>query len=427
MRWWLSVLVVLCLAIVAPAAENPDLAAQVRKCVRQLDADTVKERDEARDKLLQLGPEALPLIQPILQDAARSEQVRNALQQVVTKLQGSQAASALQATPVMLSGELPLADVFAAFTAQTGNKIIDFRKRFGGDAPNPKIKCNFEKTPFWTALDQVLDQAHLTIYGFSGQDGVAVIANRDGAPPRYGKATYQGPFRIEPTKILAERDLRDADGGLLKIFFEVSWEPRLELISIEQSLENITAIDDQGQKLVLDAATKTRGILVTPHATQTTLDVPLKLPARQAKKLASVQGTLTARILGPAQEFKFTDLKNAKNVSQTNGPVKVTLQQVRKNNDLWQASVMVALAAGSGVESHANWVTRNEVMLLGPEQKRVAAAGMEAFGGNGHNEIGANYLFTDVTKIEDYTLVYKSPIPAPDAAIQIHLKDIELP
>ncbi len=53
---------------------------------------------------------------------------------------------------------MKLSRVLAEIQKQTGNNIAAMPQAAEVPAVDPEIKVEFDKTPFWSALDQVLDQ-----------------------------------------------------------------------------------------------------------------------------------------------------------------------------------------------------------------------------------------------------------------------------
>jgi CheY-like chemotaxis protein len=217
------------------------LEAQVKQLVRQLDADQLTQRDEAEQALTKLGPDAISLLPPV-SDRTPAE-VAQRLARVRQALERAEAALATQPALVTLDVEMPLSEAIAAIAKQTGNRIVDHRVEFGQEASDPKVKLKFAKAPFWQALDEVLDQAHLTVYGFAGERGVYLVNRPEGESNRSGKAAYSGPFRVSAARFEAVRDLRSARNQSLKLFTDVAWEPRIMPIAILQPLDQMRAAD----------------------------------------------------------------------------------------------------------------------------------------------------------------------------------------
>ena len=85
----------------------------------------------------------------------------------------------MRASAVTLHGDRPLADALAEISRQTGNQLKDVRQQMGQEIGNPQVIANFDKTPFWQALDQTLDQAGLTVYPYAGKDELGIMARAE--------------------------------------------------------------------------------------------------------------------------------------------------------------------------------------------------------------------------------------------------------
>ncbi len=323
------------LAIAAdPAAEAP-LAEQVAPSVRQLDAPQLAERDEAERKLIELGADVLPLLPPI--SDRTSAEVALRVTRVQQKLLKAQALSAAEPTTVTLSAEdMPLSEVLKEFAKQTGNPIHDHRQTFGEEQDDPRIKAKFDKTPFWEAFDNVLDQGGLTLYPYTGERGAFVISRPPGELPRSKGAFYNGVFRLQGARFEAARDLRNPSMESLKLFLEVTWEPRLQPFAILQPLGEVSATGSDGQPLAVAGADAEPEALIREGITAAELEIPFALPKRSVEKISSLKGKFLALVPGPVQDFRFSELpvatRNAppRRVEQRKAGTVVSLDQVRR-------------------------------------------------------------------------------------------------
>ena len=161
-----------------------------------------------KQSLLEKGPAALDFLPEV--DDKTSPEVRVRLTRIRQKLQQAMAEAAVKPSLITLKDDaMPLSKVIAALAEQSGNKIDDRREQFGQPVDDPAIKVDFEKTPFWQALDQVLDQAGLTLYPFAEGAGLNIVAKSEKQLPLGQAASYAGPFRFMPTQ--ADGDPRIAD------------------------------------------------------------------------------------------------------------------------------------------------------------------------------------------------------------------------
>lgn len=403
-----------------------ELQLEVRRLVRQLDDDSLENRQAAEKALVELGPEVLKLLPPVTRNTSAEVKVR--LDRVRKALETASAEAAAEASTFTLEGEMPLSEALAELEKQTGNKVMDFRGQFGQQRTDPNVTADFDETPFWIALDQLLDQANMTIYNFSGREGVvAIIGRNETERDRADRATYSGLFRFEGMKVLAERDLRNPQNDSLKVVIELTWEPRLKPIVLQVALPAQRAIADTGEVVAVDSRQSRLEIPVESSIAAAELQVPLMLPNRSVGKLASLKGKLLALVPGRTAAFEFENLEGAKAVEQHKAGVTVILDQVRKNADLYEMRVRVRFdKADNALESHRGWIYENQAYLIDPAGNKVDNDGMQTYR-QAADEFGAAYLFAREEGLKGCKLVYETPVLIMKMPVEYELKDIELP
>ena len=390
----------------AEGKADPDLAIKVRRLVRQLDSPQLLERNRAEEELIGIGAAVLDLL-PSEPDPARPE-VDQRLARIRQKLQRAGAEATLQPSLVTLRGEMPVSKILAAIQEQTGNKIIDGRREAGVE-DDRQIKVQFSKTPFWKALDRVLDDSGLTLYPYAEQKAVKVMPKTRAVRPRSQRASYSGPLRFEPIALLAQSDLRDPTGDSLRIRVEVSWEPRIAPVNLQLKISDLKVSDGEGKPIKLEEKEANLEIPVEPESNTKELVIPLSLPPRDTQQIGRLTGTLTALVPGKVETFRFDDLEKAKKVEKRVAGVTVTLEEVRKNNKLWEVRTLVRFDDASGaLASHRTWIFNNPSVLEGKDGKPVAYDTVETYRQT-PEETGLAYLFFLEKPLAEYTLVYKTP------------------
>jgi hypothetical protein len=403
-----------------------DLKQEIRRLVRQLDSDELAQRNAAEEALIGKGPAALDLL-PEPTDRTSAE-VRERLARVRQKLQQAAVESSAKPSLITLDADaMPLSKVLAALEEQSGNKIVDYRERFGQPASDPALKVHFDKTPFWQALDQVLDQANLTVYPYADDPGLNIVGRALGQTLRVKNAVYAGPFRFEPTRLDAQRDLSNPKASILRLTIEAAWEPRLKPISLAQRLADVQAIDDRSGRLKVESEEAEIEVPVEGLKSAVELALPFALPPREAKEIARVKGKITASIPGRIEKFRFDDLLKAKNVEKRLAGVTVTLEQVRRNNEAWEVLVRARFdEPGDALASHRGWIFRNEAYLEGPDGKPIAYDTMETTLQT-KNEVGVSYIFVLDKPPANLKFIYKTPIAIIGAVVEYELRDLKLP
>ena len=342
------------------------------------------------------------------------------------------AAPENEASKVSLSGMLTLKDVCAEIEKQTGNKIVDFREQLRERLTNPQCKLEVKNAPFWQAVDALLDSTQMTVYHFSGKEGLAIV-NRDSQElPRRGRAAYIGPLRLEVTRIASELQPGLKKPGFLRVSLGVSWEPRLAPVMVEQPVNQLQATDDAGQPLQFDGQEATLETAIDGGGTGADLVFQFAPPPRTVRTIGSLKGTLNLYLPGPIETFQFDSLADAakpgfKTREQTKDAVTVCLDRVRKNNDLWEVVTRIRFNnAGQSLDPHRNWILQNEAFLQGPDKNRVENAGF-------HNnqqtdrELEIVYQFELPAGVEGYTFVYKTPTSIHVLPVAYELKNVPLP
>ena len=251
---------------------------------------------------------------------------------------------------------MPLSKILMEFQRQSGNMIVDQRgKRGDGEpkVPSPTLKVNFNKTPFWQALDQLADQAELGVSPFTEKAAISLTTLPNGGilllngtlptarVPRVGRACYSGPFRFEVASVVARRDFRPLPRRALSVNVEIAWEPRLRIIGLTRRMADVKAVDGRGNPLPVADDKAQLEIPTSGDAAAVELNLPLQLPSRDVRRVASLKGRLLAMIPGRIETFRFDNPAKAKNVEKRIAGVTVTLEGVSKNNDVWEMRVLV--------------------------------------------------------------------------------------
>jgi len=409
-----------------PAAASDDLKLEIRRRVRQLDADELAQRNAAEEALVQKGPPVLELLPAATQ--RMSAEVRLRLARVRQKLEQAAAESATKPSLITLDGnDMPLSKILAALEAQSGHKIVDYRRQFGQPAADPSLKVHFDKTPFWQALDQILDQAGLTVYPFADEPGLNIVGRAVGQLPRAETAVYSGPLRFEPIRLIAQRDLSDPKASSLRLMIEAAWEPRLKPIVLMQRLADVQAVDDRAGALKVESDEAEMEVPVDGQKSGVELTLPFALPPREVKEIARVKGKITALIPGRVEEFRFEDLLTAKNVEKRQAGVSVTLEQVRQNNEAWEVFIRARFdEPGDALASHRGWIFRNEAYLETADGKPIAYDTMETTRQT-KNEVGVSYIFMLDKPLTNMKFIYKTPGAILGSTFEYEIRNLKLP
>lgn len=420
------------------AADEPSPAAQIQKLVEQLDAADAADRDAAEKQLIELGlqdksasaGEAFVDLLPKPNDEMPQEvQVR--LTRIAGEIRKRIAKQAIAGTTVSLDvTDAPLGDVLKELEKQTGNRVTDYREQFGQETAEKKVTYSGKDQPFWAALDAILDGLQMSPYNDSGEANLAIIDRDQGVLRRGGgRAVYSGPFRIEATGASSQRGIRAPDQSGLSIDLEISWEPRLRPIGLALNAADLKVVCDDGRETPVVGGEEAFNVEVQAGSHATDVTVSLQLPARQADKLATVAGRMTALVPGRTAELKFANLAGAKEVTQRAGEVAVTLDRVTKNQALWEVHMRLAVeSSDAALDVNGGWVYQNVATLVDKDGEALDNAGFETTLQT-EEEIGFAYFYElpEGRELKDYAWVYRTPASIVAVPVEFKLENVPLP
>jgi hypothetical protein len=354
-------------------------------------------------------------------DANVPAAVRDALRRLRREFDRQAADLAMQASTVTLHGSgLALAKVAEEFEKQTGNKLVP------DAAADIKVDVDFEKAPFWTALDSIADRAKLSVYVFA-TDGLHLRGAAPVQRPAGEGAFYAGPLRFQASELRLQRDPRLSGKASLKVSLEISWEPRLRPITIRQRLDRLQARDAQGAQLKVDGEGELPA-LVHQGSSGVELELPFVAPPRAVESIDSLKGAIDLLLPGKMESFEFGGLADAKKSQQQRYNAVVSLDGVRKVNEIWEFRVRISYEESEGAfDSHlVSWILNNEAYLIDSKGERVENGGFETTSRT-ESEIGVAYFFDVAGGLGDYKFVYKTPSTIYQLPVEYELKGLALP
>jgi hypothetical protein len=414
-----------------PPSADDQRARQIDRLVRQLDDDRAAQRDAAEAKLLELAGTRTAEVDRFLEllPEASDEMplaVRERLTRIRHAVEDRAAKAATTGTTVTLGGEsLRLDDACAAILKQTGNRLAI--RSDDEVAQSRRLKFSFQNEPFWSAVDQILDAAGKDVYNYAGDNALSIVDRDPDDGPRFGRACYRGPFRLEVLEVQAQRSLRSPQRKSLKLQLEIGWEPRLRPIALSQPAADLRATDENGNRLQPAEPEAVLDVEVPTGTQGAEIVLPFVLPPRDVTRIASLRGKLRALVPGRQAEFRFDDLDHAAGKTQRRGGVQVTLDSVRKNNAVWEVHMRLRLDEDNqALQSHRGWVFQNVSYLVGKDGKPIENVGLETTH-QSPNEVGIAYLFDLPDGIDGLAWVYETPAAIVELPVEYELTDIALP
>lgn len=420
-----SVLALAMLGEQTTAESPPTLKADVRKALDQLNAASLAERQQAEQRLIELGPAVLPLLPPM--ELVNAVSAKQALKRVRVRLEEDAARQSIAPSKLTLKGTYSLAELSAEIDKQTRNRVL-VPMASATNSVKP-LTLDWSSRSFWDAITD-LEQQQLTIE-FSGQR--AGYEWKSLAAPRRSVSQLLGGFRVEADPIEL-RATTNADQQLWLAHVTISAEPRLRPLLLRYSAADF-ALGDDGT--------------IKPFDPEARIEVPLgdggrvsqfsltfagsSKPAANAESSATTSLRGTARLVVAAGEepIEFKDFGRAQGVSRRHGGVTVALTSVRMKRE---ANGKLAVSARLQVsydspqhafESHQLWVFHNHVFLKSPTGQQVPHTGGAETLFQNEGVVGVEYRFADLPDdARLWSLNYVAPTLLIEVPLEFRLADV---
>lgn len=240
----------------APAqpASMPLVAARtdatIAQLIKDLGDDDYRTREKAGRELVVRGEKALPQMRAALRET-ESPEVQRRLTVMIRRMDTERLVEPKRVT--IAKKAMTAKAAIEEITRQTGYKI-DFNT--GGPNSDEKHTFEFDKTPFWVAVDKVASAAGCVVYGEDYGDNNIRVYNQDTLNPH---VAYAGPFRFLATNINCNDSIQlsgvSRRGGIqryanMNLGFQIQSEPKNPMLGVTQP-EVISAVDEAGLSMVV--------------------------------------------------------------------------------------------------------------------------------------------------------------------------------
>ena len=396
---------------------------RVLQLIERLDDPKPEARDEAEARLIKLGARALPLLPDPASVTSKGRKER--LEKVRATLRHAEEETSTVASRVTIQAKaIRLSEALGLIQKQTGNGITDLREQLGGEVTNPAFDLDIHDVPFHEALDRVARLAEVSVNAFTGDGTIGITA---GMPSKDPLIQYVGPFRVAFKQLTEVRDLQ-AGTSAASAQLEVAWEPRLRPMLLTLKSDGLAVKDDKNREVKPQTMMESNEVVLRPENPAVEMNLNLEAPDRSAVKLSSFRIKADVTLPAGIKTFRFPSLAQ-ENVTQKQGDVSATLQNVEIDEQVWKVNVeLVYPGNGPAFESYRQGLFNNRIWLQKADGSRFEHNGGFSNTSSDGGKLGFEYLFVDAPgKPADYQLVYETPSKVVTIPLEFEFKNVPLP
>ncbi|HUV39017.1 MAG TPA: hypothetical protein VMY39_05355, partial [Planctomycetota bacterium] len=372
----------------------------VESLIKQFQQRSFADRQKATERLIELGPKVLPVVQQALAGATDNEvklRCRMVLDGIAKKYgvrvaePQATGATGTTTTAAAVPGKLDLEaskvtinakgalldDILQQFAEKSGNRVIAMPENWQGGP----IDFSVTDMPYWQALDKLCAQIKLAC----SQDRRAGTTRLVPAEKPSEINVYTGPVVVRVESATKRRTFGSVDAGRQPrdgLFYQLSyaWEDRIRPLATEATVTQATTAD--GKALKLDETPAFRGMgMGRAGAAGGSLTVDLVDVPAGLERIALLEGTVKMSFGEGRRQVKINDVFGEGEHKVVDGDA--TLTVARANRGRGGAFVLVTRTVNGEETPMPNYPADSGYgfSLLAPDGKEYRSSG--GFGGPG--------------------------------------------
>jgi hypothetical protein len=398
--------------------QDESLKRDVQRWLRQLDSDSLVEREAAEKELIAMGTKITAHLPPV--NRRLSAEAASRLQRIRTSLDQAAIESRVGGGKISLEGNVSLKKTLTQL--ETLGEV-----RFEADQiTDEEVQIDLKDAPFWKALDTLLDTAKMDMNLYGDKNSLDLFPNVRQVT-RGERTAYTGAFRAEPTMIELSRDLSSNNSGRMSLAVQIAWEPMATPIFMNIPSKSIRATLDNGTELTAINPLANPEFTPVEGTLATEVSLQFAAPPRDCDQIKEVSMEVVALLPGSLQTFRFEELETNEEVKLKHGDLTIVLEPIRKSGEFAEFQMSMLLNDPNGVfDSYRGWVLNKEAYVLDPKGKRLENQGFHTRR-LADNEVGISYLFEIPEDRQGYVFVYEIPGSVVKKTIPLQMKNIPLP
>jgi hypothetical protein len=285
---------------------------------------------------------------------------------------------------------VPPKQVFDELAKQANTEFLTLPAKMFDRNPGQPISVEVENIPFWLAMREACAKSNISLKHATDSAKPTIILTRDNQDWTSYPAVSSGPFLVSLIGLhrASTVDMRKPADVQRTFYakFTVFTEPRVRLLrgSLYAKVEDAT--DDKGQSLV----PKEQDIpmnFVTSWVYN--LEGKLEYPATPGKKIPKLRCSANFVAQTASETIEIDDPVGQKDMARTVAGRNITVKEIRRGAEEWEAVVTFAKGELSAEQWAAALFPGNSLRLVDGQNQSIVARGF-GLGGKGEQ---ATFVF----------------------------------
>ena len=354
-----------------PAALTPD------QVLAQLSTGNWRQREQTIRQLVELGPDAGPLIHDLKLRNLDFETRKN-LELAITRIDESRL---MGPSPITLHvKDASPADVFETLARQCGAPLPTWPEKLWGESNWPKLTLDYDRAPFWEVIGEL--GKHLQVDYLTSEPQEIRIARDSGHPP--GGIFISGAFLVTADPMVFRNGMN--------VELSVYCEPKVVMTrAISFKLDR--AEDDHGNPLLPQSSRRMFSRRFRTGSRQ--LPMPFQRPPEEVSRIGRLKGTIDVIIQTAADAWEIRDPASMSATTRLVDSVPVTLESFFPSRSGGEGYELLAnLPAGfnsRGTQDEITELIRKRMKVLDDHGLPLTLSVVDTHGTNEGTEITADF------------------------------------
>ena len=420
----------------AAAAELPATrpAAEVEQLIVQLNDDNWRVRQAAQDKLVAIGDPIAARIEQLLEETPE-EEVRTRAAAILRQVETH---SRLAPTPITLHLKDATPKQAIEQLSQQAKVEIAVWPDWIWKQAQGNITIDADRQPFWVVLNQVCDQAGLSVQTHGGSSKITIHSGRNNwsRRPRDVQGcfitTAENATRNHHVDFGAPENINSSFSLNLRVLVD----PKLRVLRAAYTPEVMTAKDENGNSLIRGGFARGEDYRSASWGATWSWDfsVPLVHAPETGKKIALLKGTLRFLVQEKSDVWEIPDIASVKNAERIIPIGKYIVQELKKNGKE-NYELKIAIEHDRNIVTHQNMLTdwsglQAAIRLVDAEGRSYQTSGGGGGGGDGKLQYNLHFFARNdagQTPGDPVKLIWEIPTSTKEMEVPFEFRDLPIP
>jgi hypothetical protein len=334
-RWRTILIAVAASLLIAAAPPGAQHTPDMDAWIAQLTSDDWKQRQDAMEKLVALGDDALPRLTK-LADSADDGEVRTRAAAAIRQIEDNRIAGTSLITLKMV--DVPVAQALAEIARQARAPIMTEPANLLSQKNLKRVSLNVDHRPFWDVMQNLCAQAELEVTGVSrhGRE-VGLGLTRGGTDWMDKPIVLGGPLLIRADRLIRVSTAHLKPPGEVTEEFTISLsvfaEPKLRVLDYSATLRLEEVVDEKGNSLIppadnnIPANVDVFGNTREGSTSHWEIGATLHHPKGAGKRIVKFRASTALQVQTRAAVLELP-LAGSKNAARTVGGLRLTVKNL---------------------------------------------------------------------------------------------------